>query len=144
MLAGLATLLKPSGIVMLPVAWAFILMIREEIWRVYLRRCGAVLAGVLAVAIPTLVHGIYLGWSDFIYATVTYRLIQQSSASVGLEHNMRHLGAMLARVWPMLVLLTIILIVRHWQSVRGLSNHKPSRTRFRMLPANVSIGLTDS
>lgn len=140
-LAGLATVLKPSGIVMLPVAWAFIIMIREEPWRVYLRRCGAVFAGVVAVAIPTVIHGIILGWGDFFYATVSYRLTQQSSASVGLEHNVRRLSALLIHIWPTLLLIALVLLIRHGQVLRWPLVRKTTLSRIRNVPANVSVGL---
>ncbi|MGI8484962.1 MAG: ArnT family glycosyltransferase [Thermomicrobiales bacterium] len=141
-LIGLATILKPSGFVMLPVAWVFILMIREEPARVYVRRCTTVLVGVVVVAIPIMIHGIYLGWSDFIYATVTYRLTQQSSASVGLAHNVIRLMVMLYSVWSMLLLLIVVEIMRNWRVLRAKSRWRPAMARVRKLPLNVSLGLT--
>lgn len=140
-LIGLATILKPSGIVMLPVAWVFILMSREEPASVYARRCAAVLAGIVVVAIPIAIHGIYLGWSDFIYATVTYRLTQQSSASVGLAHNVVRLAALLYYVWSMLLLVIVVEIMRNWRVLRAKSRWRPTMAGVRRLPLHVSLGL---
>ncbi|CAN0404451.1 unnamed protein product, partial [Phaeothamnion confervicola] len=82
-LIGLATIVKPSGIVMLPVAWAFVVLATEAPHRAYRDRSLAVLAGTALVAIPVFIHGWVLGWSEFIYATITYRMFNQSSVSVG-------------------------------------------------------------
>jgi len=92
-LAGLSTLLKPSGIVTLFIAWAFIWLL-DGTRRQRLRRCGYVLAGISFVGIITLIHGYTLGWDDFIYATVTYRLTHQSSATVSLLHHLRAIGSL--------------------------------------------------
>jgi len=141
LLIGLSTILKPSGIVMLPVAWVFIAIIREEELRVYLRRFAAVLAGIIVVAVPVVIHGIHLGWSDFIYATVTYRLTQQSSASVGLAHNAFRLGAMLYLILPMLLLVVLVETIRNWQVLKQNLRRRPSISVIRKLPLNVSVGL---
>jgi 4-amino-4-deoxy-L-arabinose transferase-like glycosyltransferase len=92
-LAGLSTLLKPSGIVTLFIAWAFIWLL-DGSRRDRLRRCSYVLAGISAVGLITLIHGYTLGWDDFIYATVTYRLTLQSSATVSLLHHLRAIGSL--------------------------------------------------
>jgi len=117
-LIGLATIVKPSGIVMLPVAWAFIVLAVEAPHRAYRDRSLAVLAGTVLVAIPVFIHGWVLGWSEFIYATITYRMFNQSSVSVGVLHNLYRLGAMLLYALPWLVLLALVLGVRHRATLR--------------------------
>ncbi len=140
-LIGLATILKPSGIVMMPVALVFIVMIEENGLRTYARRWLAIVAGMLVVAVPTVIHGIYLGWNDFIYATVTYRITQQSSASVGLAHNMYRLGVMLFSIWAMLLAVIIVELVRNWRTLCRIPNRRPTLTSLRQLPLNVSLGI---
>ncbi|HEU0165709.1 MAG TPA: glycosyltransferase family 39 protein, partial [Thermomicrobiales bacterium] len=150
-LVGLATILKPSGVVMLPVAWGFILMIRQEQWRVHLKRCSAVFAGVMLVAIPTIINGITLGWHQFLYATVTYRLFQQSSASVGLSHNVTRLLSVSFQIWPMLALLLAVLAVAHRETIRRWIGRAPELVAngnramgwqmLRKIQSDVTIGL---
>jgi hypothetical protein len=77
-----------------------------------------VLAGTMIVAIPVFVHGYVLGWSNFLYATVTYRMFNQSSVSVGMAHNLYRLGAMLFVALPWLLILVILLGVRHRAALR--------------------------
>ncbi|MGB3329604.1 MAG: glycosyltransferase family 39 protein, partial [Thermomicrobiales bacterium] len=117
-LIGLAIIVKPSGVMMVPVAWGFIVLTTEVPHRVYLVRSAAVLAGTFLVAIPIFIHGYFLGWSSFIYATITYRMFSQSSVSVGMAHNLYRLGAMLLYTIPWLVILTILLGVRHRAALR--------------------------
>lgn len=126
-LIGLATIIKPSGIVMIPVAWIFIGLVVEAPHRVYLRRGMIILAGTLLVAIPVFIHGYLLGWSNFIYATVTYRMFNQSSVSVGMAHNLYRLGAMLFVALPWLLILVILLAIRHRMTLRRV--FAPSRLR---------------
>ncbi|MGC4191226.1 MAG: glycosyltransferase family 39 protein [Thermomicrobiales bacterium] len=117
-LIGLATIVKPSGAFMLPVAWGFIVLTVEAPHREYRNRSLAVLAGTVLVAVPIFIHGYVLGWSDFIYATITYRMFNQSSVSVGMAHNLYRLGAMLLYALPWLVLLVLVLGVRHRTALR--------------------------
>ncbi|HEV2072816.1 MAG TPA: glycosyltransferase family 39 protein [Thermomicrobiales bacterium] len=108
-LIGLATVLKPSGIVMAFTALAFIAMVGEDVsLQQRLHRCGAVLGGMALVGIVTLAHGWYLGWSAFIYATVTYRLTLQSSATVSA---MRHLISLGRLAWTIVALLSLVYVI---------------------------------
>lgn len=106
-LIGIGTLLKPSGVVMLFTAFAFILMVGEGPRKQRLRYCGAIFAGIALVGVLTLLHGWYLGWDDFIYATVTYRLTLQSSATVSLIHHLQSLGSM---AWNTAGLIGLVLV----------------------------------
>ena len=118
-LIGLATLLKPSGVMMLPVAWAFIVMAVEAPARAYLHRCAAVLAGIVIVAIPTFINGAMLGWQAFIYATITYRVTSQSSATVSFDHHLDALRRLAASSWALLLLLGLFILVRYRASIRA-------------------------
>jgi 4-amino-4-deoxy-L-arabinose transferase-like glycosyltransferase len=112
-LTGVATMLKPSGIVMLPIAiFAIIATTRrhEGHWRLPV---AWLLAGLAMIGIPALVHGWLLGWSDFIYATVTYRLTLQSSATVGLTHHLASIGRLLLRILPLMILVACVALVAH-------------------------------
>ena len=112
-LIGVAIQLKPSGVVMAFVAVAFMLMVVERPLLARLRMCGAVAGGIAAVGIPTLIHGWTLGWEDFLYATITYRLTMQSSATVGLERHLETLrniftnGMSLAMIGLLLLVLAL-------------------------------------
>jgi 4-amino-4-deoxy-L-arabinose transferase-like glycosyltransferase len=142
LLIGISTLLKPSGIVMLLVAWAFIYLDVERQRRAQLRRSAAVLAGILIAAVPSLVHGVVVGWEEFLYATVTYRLTSQSSASVGWDHHLRALLGMIARSWSFLALIGVVLLVRHRRVVRLWLQRRLWRRRLSPSPPNVQVGLT--
>ncbi|MEA2527792.1 MAG: hypothetical protein QOF73_5019 [Thermomicrobiales bacterium] len=86
-LAAMATLLKPSGVVMLPMALAFVWLIGGVSWRTAIGR-GAWIGGGFALGLaPALVHGWMIGWQDFVYASATYRLEFQSSATVSSAHH---------------------------------------------------------
>ena len=128
-LIGLATIIKPSGIVMLPVAWVFIVLAAEFPWRAYRARMVAVLAGMVLVAVPIAIHGYVLGWREFLYATITYRIASQSSMTVGLAHNLYRLGVMLLYAAPWLLLLGLLLGVRHRETLR----HMARRARARLM-----------
>jgi 4-amino-4-deoxy-L-arabinose transferase-like glycosyltransferase len=117
-LIGLATLLKPSGITMLFVAVAFLLLVAEGTLSDRLRLCAAVVGGIVAVAIPTLIHGYTLGWHDFLYATITYRLTMQSSATVGIGHHVHAIASLAGKIAPLLVLAGVVLALRYRSQLR--------------------------
>jgi 4-amino-4-deoxy-L-arabinose transferase-like glycosyltransferase len=122
LLIGIATSLKPSGAVMLPVAIALILLIGDgssnrERWR----RIYPILIGVAIIGIGSLIHGWMLGWSDFVYATITYRLTAQSAATVGLEHNLRAIGHLVNHSLELLLLVGLIFVVHHRQQLASLA-----------------------
>lgn len=93
-LIGLSTVLKPSGIVMLPVAWAALWVVDDATRRERMRRAAWVLLGVGIVGAVTFIHGYFLGWDNFFYATVTYRLTLQSSATVPLSRHLWAIGSL--------------------------------------------------
>jgi 4-amino-4-deoxy-L-arabinose transferase-like glycosyltransferase len=115
-LIGIATSLKPSGVVMLPVAMVFIAMLgdgssRQERWR----RIWPILTGVGVVGLISLFHGWYLGWSDFFYATISYRLTAQSAATVGIQHNLEAILRLATRSLALILLCVLVMIVHHRQ-----------------------------
>jgi hypothetical protein len=130
-LAGVATMLKPSGIVMLPIAiFAIVATTRGHggQWRVPV---GWLLAGIATVGIPAVIHGWALGWSDFLYATVTYRLTLQSSATVGVSHHLASVGRLVLRILPLLILVTCVALIAHrWQVLHAL-RRRPLARHFR-------------
>lgn len=104
-MAALATLLKPSGLVMLPVAAAFVWLLGGVSWRTMVARGGWIGGGFVLGMAPALIHGWLTGWHDFVYASVTYRLEFQSSATVSSAHHweriqrlIRHCRALMAAV----------------------------------------------
>lgn len=120
-LAGVATMLKPSGVVMLPIAvFAIVATTRgqEGQWRAPV---GWLLAGIAIVGIPAVIHGWMLGWSDFLYATVTYRLTLQSSATVGVSHHLASIGRLVLRILPLMILVTCVALIAHrWHALHAL------------------------
>jgi 4-amino-4-deoxy-L-arabinose transferase-like glycosyltransferase len=87
MLAATATLLKPSGVVMLPVAIGFVWLADGVSWRVTSARWGWLCGGFALGMVPALIHGWLVGWHDFVYASFTYRLEYQSSATATWAHH---------------------------------------------------------
>jgi hypothetical protein len=78
-----------------------------------IRRCLHVTLGIAIVGALSLLHGWYLGWSEFIYATVVYRLTAQSSATVGLEHNLEAIGRLAAKSWNLVALASGLAFLLH-------------------------------
>lgn len=125
-LFGIATSIKPAAAVMVPVAWAFILMLKDGApRRVRIRRCLSLGVGVGIVGVLSLLHGWYLGWNDFIYATFTYRLTAQSSATVGLEHNLEAIGRLALRSWALITLVLILLLLLHLDRIPATLRLRP-------------------
>lgn len=137
-LIGLATVLKPSGIVMLFVALAFIWIVAEGTRRNRLRLCGILLIGITIVGIITLLHGWYLGWHDFFYATITYRLTHQSSATVSAMHHLRALGSLVWDTAPTLMLIALALISKHRSRIRHKNTRAPASSRSHQLIGRIS------
>ena len=114
---GLATLLKPSGIVMIGVGLAALWLL-ETRTRPVLERSGWLLGGVALALLPALVHGWWLGWDAYLFAAVAYRTTSQSSATAGLHHQLVSLAALLIRCWPMLVVTALAVAAAHGRSWR--------------------------
>lgn len=131
-LIGIGTLLKPSGIAMFFTAIPYIMAIGEGSRRNRLRLCGWLTGGIALVGIAALVHGWFLGWSDFIYATVTYRLTLQSSASVSVLHHADRFGSM---VWTTMALGSLIAVILVFRLIVPSGIRRvPLRERPRLLP----------
>jgi 4-amino-4-deoxy-L-arabinose transferase-like glycosyltransferase len=118
-LIGLATSIKPAAVVMIPATLAFIWLLADgSSARERLRRSLMVAMGTMAVGMISLIHGWYLGWSDFIYATVFYRISAQSTVAVGLEHNLWAIVRLMGRSWALLALVAWVLLWRHADALR--------------------------
>lgn len=118
LLFGIATSIKPAAAVMVPVAWAFILMLKDGTpWPQRFWRCGSVAAGTVVIGLLSFVHGWFLGWNDFVYATVTYRLTAQSSATVGLQHNLEAIGRLVAKCWNLVGLTLGLLFLLRFNTI---------------------------
>lgn len=141
-LIGIATVLKPSGVVMLFVALAFIGMTAGGTRRERLRLCGIMLLGVTIVGIVTLLHGWYLGWGDFFYATITYRLTSQSSATVSTMHHLRAIGSLAVETTPMLMLIALALIFKHRFHIHRITGSALGRTCAVQTTGRVSSYIT--
>ncbi|MGH2561584.1 MAG: ArnT family glycosyltransferase, partial [Thermomicrobiales bacterium] len=116
-LACLATQLKPAGVVMVPVGLAYIWLVGSGNLGTVLRRGGWLVAGVALAAAPALIHGAIIGWHDFMFASLTYRLAFQSSATYDAEHHLRSLASLFYRTWPMVALVAAVLLL-NWRQTR--------------------------
>ncbi|GIW04373.1 MAG: hypothetical protein KatS3mg059_0993 [Thermomicrobiales bacterium] len=123
-LIGVATLLKPPGIVMLPLALAFTWLAGPVRISTIVCRWAWLLAGFAVAITPSLVHGWLIGWADFASA-VTYRLHHRSATTVAPEEHLVALFELGIRVWPLLAAITLPLAA--WWSWRGaVHNHERS------------------
>lgn len=129
LLIGVSTSLKPSGLVMLPVALIFIIALgdgssRRERWM----RCLPIIGGVVLIGVVSLIHGWYLGWDDFFYATISYRLTAQSAATVGIQHNIESIARLTFRVLSLALATLLVLLVRergNLQYLLQIALHEP-------------------
>src|SRR5665811_196163 len=153
-LVGIATILKPSGFVMYGVVLVMIsVLTRKQPGRLWLRANAWVGLGLALIGIPTLIHGWYLGWNDFIHATVTYRLTSQSSVNVPLSEHLAGIWDLAMRVSAVLLLMLIMIIVLHrraivgqfWQLMLRVPDHRAQavahqlRLIFRRLPLSTAF-----
>jgi 4-amino-4-deoxy-L-arabinose transferase-like glycosyltransferase len=115
---GLATQLKPSGIVMILVTWAFLLLIEPLPLRSFLQRCGWTMVGLAVIGIPSLIHGFILGWDDFLYATITYRLTSQSSATTSLNAHLHGIANLTVRCYGLVIAVVVVLILHFRHPLR--------------------------
>jgi 4-amino-4-deoxy-L-arabinose transferase-like glycosyltransferase len=106
LLAALATHLKPSGVVVLPLGVAFAFMMANGDWRTAVKRSAWMTGAFAAGLAPAFIHGWLVGWDNFIYASLTYRLEFQSSANATRAHHwerirdlMQHCRALVAAVF---------------------------------------------
>jgi hypothetical protein len=140
LLIGIASQLKPSAVVSLGVAIGFIAIMAidtDHFVRFTTRRSAPVLLGFGASLLPAIYHGYRIGWDAFLYASVTYRLTQQSTATGSLHHHVRALGYLSARIWPLYVLLALVALVRYATSdVRRAAKPalRPSQREYRSQP----------
>ena len=113
-LLGAAITLKPSAAVMVPVAAAFLVLPasgseRKHAWQ----QTGWIIVGVALIGIASLIDGWMIGWHNFVYATMTYRLTAQSAATVGLAYNLEAIGRLALRALPLLLLVVLLLALKH-------------------------------
>ncbi len=125
-LIGIAISLKPSAATMWPVAIIFILIISGgDSWRRRLGRCGWLTLGIGIVGGLSLLHGWWLGWNDFVYATITYRLHAQSAATVGFQHNLDAIGRLSWRAGSLITLTILLLVLKHRWRLAGWILRRP-------------------
>jgi 4-amino-4-deoxy-L-arabinose transferase-like glycosyltransferase len=117
-LAAISTLLKPSGIVMLPVAIAFVCLMSGSQARAAMARSVWIAAGFAFGIAPSLIHGWLIGWHDFVFASITYRLEFQSSATVSAAHHWQRLTELLRHCRALAAAVGTVVALR-WAS--GLS-----------------------
>lgn len=115
-LSASAMLLKPSGIVMLPIGLLFVWLASGRDLRGSVGRCVWQGAGFAAMTAPALVHGYLLGWREFSFAAVTYRFQHQNSATRSPWHHVGQIGQLLSAAWPLLLLASVPSLFVWWRS----------------------------
>jgi 4-amino-4-deoxy-L-arabinose transferase-like glycosyltransferase len=111
-LSAFATLLKPSGVVMIPVVMLFVVLVGTGGLRDAVRRIAWLWLGVLAGVAPALIHGYIVGWDNFVFASVTYRIDYQSSATVSWHQHLSSIVSMTMRVLPLMIGCVLTAILR--------------------------------
>ncbi|HET8523602.1 MAG TPA: glycosyltransferase family 39 protein [Thermomicrobiales bacterium] len=142
-LASIATQLKPSGVMMIPVFFAYVWFVGGS-GRVMLQRWSWITAGVVISAAPAFIGGWMTGWHDFVFAAITYRLEFQSSTTVGLHHHIAALTSLLIRFWPVLVLMTAVMILhfrqtRRWSDVYQWADRLLGTTRLGIIARPILV-----
>lgn len=125
-LIGLSTLLKPSGVTLWPAGLVFLALTTNDPWRERAKRGGWLTLGLVIVGGITLLHGWYLGFGDFFYATFLYRFRLQSSFSVGVLHNLRAIGWMLINAAEFFLLIVLVWVFRLRLPLVPVLAHAPS------------------
>ncbi len=144
LMIGTAIALKPSAAVMIPVALLFIVMIDGAApAREHVKRMLWLGGGIIAVGAGLLLHGWTLGWSDFFYATISYRLSAQSAATVGLEYNLEAMGRLAWRASALIGVVAVLLVFRYrleimkaFRRIRG--GFKPAWPRWNQRGRNLA------
>jgi 4-amino-4-deoxy-L-arabinose transferase-like glycosyltransferase len=138
LLIGVAAQLKPSGIVSLAAVIGFIALMAvdtEHFVRLTARRSACVLPGLFVSLIPAILHGYRVGWDSFVYASVTYRLTRQSTATGSFRHHLSAIGDLSDRIWPLYVLVGLVLFARYATSdARRRAATKPAGARRGLRP----------
>jgi 4-amino-4-deoxy-L-arabinose transferase-like glycosyltransferase len=125
LLAGTATLIKQSGIVMLPLGLAFVLLYAAPSVRPLARRWAWFGTGFALAVAPALLHGWAIGWDDYVTA-VGGRLQSHSGATITPEAQLLSFEVLFARTWPILVPVVLLLYTR---ARRGLTARHQLNTR---------------
>ncbi len=141
---GVATLLKPSGAAMLPVALAFAALAgpaalpRREV----ARRWGLLGGGCAVALLPAIAHGAWLGWDSYLYAALLYRVGSQSSATVPPLEHLRHVFWLAVRCWPLAALaVSLVLLTHRGRLRRGPLGLRGRTWEPRLVMPGVRVGL---
>ncbi len=111
-LCAMATLLKPAGVVMIPVALAFTLLASSADWKTIARRCALIVAGVVIGMLPAIIHGWLVGWNDFLFASVTYRIDYQSSLTVSSRRHIASFWGLFKQIAFLVTALALLWMLR--------------------------------
>lgn len=156
-LCSVATLLKPAGIVMIPVALLFAWLAGPAGWRAAVKNASLILAGVVIGLLPALVHGWMVGWDNFVFASLTYRIEFQSSVTVTSRRHIASIWRLFKGVSHIAIGLGLLWLLRQRLATRrppvlavsggsqraddGQSLIDRARLMTRRQPAAVLLGL---
>jgi hypothetical protein len=74
--------------------------------------------GLAVIGVPSLAHGWFLGWNDFIYATVEYRLTAQSSVTKTLQGHLDGILKLLDRIFGLAISVLVLLVLKYREPIR--------------------------
>lgn len=140
LLAGIATLLKPSGGVMLPAGLFFAARVAESEIRTIVRRWWWLTFGFAIALAPAILHGWLTGWGDFAEA-VTYRAHAHSGATETPVEQFHALRDLVRQVWPLLAAVALPLGVLCLSGLSSVRANWPSRKPGRMWQADAVLRL---
>lgn len=140
LLAGIATLLKPSGIVMLPAGLFFAGRVAESETRTVIRRWWWLTFGFAIALAPAILHGWLTGWGDFVTA-VTYRAHAHSGATETPVEQFHALHDLVRHIWPLLAATALPLMVLFWSGVGSVRANWQSGESHRMRQADALLRL---
>ena len=144
LLIGIATQLKPSGVMSLFVAIGFIAVMTvdtDHFVRLTARRSLPVMLGFGTSLVPAIYHGYRIGFDAFVYGSVGYRLTRQSSATGSVHHHVRALSDLSARIWPLYILLGLLALAAFVTSEARHQPRRPSRSVHHELRTQSALGI---
>jgi 4-amino-4-deoxy-L-arabinose transferase-like glycosyltransferase len=121
LLVGLATVIKPSAMFMLPAFILFIWLTSDRRGVVPVRRWVWLGTGFALAIVPAAVHGWYVGWDKYVFAVITYRSRYQSFTTSPPAHQLVSVAALAIRTLPLIaaVLMPVYVGWRHTRKRRG-------------------------
>jgi hypothetical protein len=78
------------------------------------KRSFWITGGFIAALAPALIHGYLIGWDNFVFAAITYRVTHQSSATNSPAHHLHAMFDLFSRIWPLVAAAILPCLIRWW------------------------------